>query len=169
VLDKLTPNQRLLVAVILSVVFFTAYTAIFPPVEPEAAQDAPQNKPITQNIGTSTELTKTNTTVSPTAANIAGHEISQEERSIANDLNTLVTVTNDDFVLKMDTLGRISSKELLQEKFNSKEDSHAQMISPLGTKPLYVRFLDLNLNDESVKTPYTANVSTLNLCSSCIS
>jgi len=159
----MTPNQRLLVAVLLSVVFFVVYTAIFPPAEPELAQDAPQNKPITQNTGSSTQVTKTNATVSPTTTNIAGHQISQEERSVSNDLNTLVTVTNDDFVLKMDTLGRISSKELLQEKFNSKEDSHAEMISPMGTKPLYVRFLDLNLNDESVKTPYTANVSTLNL------
>ena len=133
-LDKLTPNQRLLVAVILSVVFFTVYTTIFPPVEPEMAQDAPQNKPLVES--TSTNAQTTNKKVATTTQNIAGHEISQEERAISNDLNTLVTVTNDDFILKMDTLGRISSKELLEEKFNSKEDAHAQMISPTGTKPL---------------------------------
>ena len=164
-LDKLTPNQRLLVAVVLSVVFFTVYTTIFPPAEPEVAQDAPQTKALVQNTSTSSEVTSTSSNAVTSAADMAGHEISQEERSIANDLNTLVTVTNDDFILKMDTLGRISSKELLEDKFNTKEDARAQLISPMGTKPLYIRFLDLNLNAESVKTPYTADVSTLDLSS----
>jgi len=159
----MTPNQRLLVAVLLSVVFFTVYTAIFPPEQPQAADDAQQNKVLVQNTSTQANTQSVKATPAANTQNIAGHEISQEERAIANDLNTLVTVTNDDFILKMDTLGRISSKELLQEKFNSKEDAHAQMISPMGTKPLYIRFLDLNLNAESVKTPYTANVSTLDL------
>jgi len=159
----MTPNQRLLVAVLLSVVFFTVYTAIFPSAEPEAAQDATQNQTVTQNVTTAAQATKSNTNKSVSASDIAGHEISQAQRSIANDLNTLVTVTNDNFILKMDTLGRISSKELLQEKFNSKEDAHAQMISPDGTKPLYIRFLDPNLNDEAIKTPYTTNVSNLDL------
>ena len=156
----MSQNKRLLVAVLLSVIFFVVYTAIFPPAQPELAQDAPQNKPLVQNTGSSTQITSTNVATTP---NIAGHEISPEERSVANDLNTLVTVTNENFILKMDTLGRISSKELLQEKFNSKEDTHAQMISPMGTKPLYIRFLDLNLNAEAVKTPYTTNVSNVDL------
>ena len=159
----MTPNQRLLVAVLLSVVFFVLYTSIFPPAEPELAQDAPQNKSLVQNAGTSTQTTTASTNVATNTPNMAGHEISQQERSVATDLNTLVTVTSENFILKMDTLGRISSKELLQEKFNSKEDTHAQMISPMGTKPLYLRFLDLNINDEAIKTPYTTNVSALDV------
>ena len=161
----MTPNQRLLVAVLLSVVFFTVYTAIFPPEEPPAAKDAQQNKVLVQDTSLDTQVNTQNIKSSPVTStqNIAGHEISQEERSVANDLNTLVTVTNKNFILKIDTLGRISSKELLEEKFNSKEDTHAQMISPRGTKPLYIRFLDLNLNSEAVKTPYATNVTNVDL------
>jgi YidC/Oxa1 family membrane protein insertase len=141
----MTPNQRLLVAVLLSVVFFVVYTAIFPP--KEVAIDATTK---TIKLDPNPVQTKQNT-------------ILRVEQTIANDLSTLVTVTNKNFILKVDTLGRISSKELLQEKFNSKEDSHAQMISPDGTKPLFLRFLDINLNAEAMRTPYVASVSNIEL------
>ena len=155
-LDKMTPNQRLMVAVLLSVVFFVAYTAIFPPEQPELAQGASK----TNTVKLKTD-SKTNTST-PNSTSV-GHEISPQEQVVANDLNTLVTVTNSNFILKIDTLGRISSKELLEAKFNSTEDQHAQLISMDGTKPLFLRFLDTNLNDEAIKTPYTTNISSISL------
>ncbi len=60
-------------------------------------------------------------------------------------------------------MGRISSKVLLQDKYNDKDDKHAELIPPTGTKPLFVRFLDPILNDEATKVAYTADVSSLNL------
>jgi len=158
----MTPNQRLMIAVLLSVVFFVAYTAIFPPAEPEAAQDASTSKTISQNVQTSTQANAQATTQS-LAQDIAGHEISPQESAISSNLNTLVTVTNENFILKIDTLGRISSKELLEEKRNTKDNLHSQMISPTGTKPLFLRFLDQNLNNEAIKTPYTSDVSSIEL------
>jgi len=162
----MTSNQRLLLAVALSVVFFVVYTAIFPPAEPELAENANTNNStqvqMQANAGTNTQTTSPQVS-SSSAQDLAGHEISSQDRSISNDLNTLVTITNPNFILKIDTLGRISSKELLQEKYNSKEEFHAQMISPTGTKPLFIRFLDLSLNDEAVKTAYTTNVSSIDL------
>lgn len=156
----MTPNQRLLVAMLLSVVFFIGYTTVFPPEEPEMAQDKQVAKNISQD---NKQLTNTTIQNEANTQNPAGHEISQTEKTQSNDLSTIVTVSNDDFVLKIDTLGRISSKVLLQDKFNSKEDHHAQMISPDGTKPLFIRFLDINLNDEAVRTAYTASASKLDL------
>ena len=63
----------------------------------------------------------------------------------------------------MDTLGRISSKELLQDKFRDKEDNHAELIPSFGTKPLYLRFMDENLNKEAAAVAYTADVTELNV------
>jgi len=151
----MTPNQRLMLAVLLSIVFFVAYTAIFPPEQPELAQDASSVKTDIKKQTTSSNLTDSS------VKSMAGHDVSDQEQQVANDLNTLVTVTNKNFILKIDTLGRISSKELLQGKFNSKEDQHAQLISPNGTKPLFVRFIDTNLNSEAMKTPYTTDVSSI--------
>ncbi len=149
-LDKLSANQRLIVAVVLSVIFFVAYTAIFPPVAKEVAQDAKINK--AQSSG-ETKLSSDSVDVE------TGHVISQKDKvADIESKNTILTVKNKDFILKMDTLGRISSKELLEEKFRGADDKHAQIIPPTGAKPLYVRFLDDKLNAEASSTPYTSSV-----------
>ncbi|MDA7817818.1 membrane protein insertase YidC [Sulfurimonas sp.] len=156
-LEKMTPNQRLMIAMLLSVVFFVAYTAIFPPVEPEladATQETSQNVELKQS---------TSNTVTPAVESVVGHEISSNEKIQSNDLSTLVTVTNSNFIVKVDTLGRISSKELLQEKYNDQDDHHAQLIPSTGTKPLFIRFLDVNLNKEAVATAYSSDISDLDV------
>lgn len=150
-LDKMTPNQRLLVAVALSILFFVAYTAIFPQVQPEQAKEISKNVELKQNL----ESTQSNINVESEA----GHKISPEDKIAANAANTIVTIKNDDFILKIDTLGRISSKELLQEKFNDKENNHAQLIPAFGAKPLFIRFLDENINKEATSVAYTASIS----------
>ncbi|MDQ1244618.1 MAG: YidC/Oxa1 family rane protein insertase, partial [Campylobacterota bacterium] len=126
----MTPNQRLLVAVLLSVLFFAAYTAIFPAEQPEVAKTNTQIE----------SAQKSQISNQPQGSKI-------EEETVANDLSTLVTINNSKFILKLDTLGRISSKVLLQDKYNNKEDQHAELIPATGTKPLFVRFLDSNLNE----------------------
>lgn len=149
-LDKMTPNQRLLVAVALSILFFVVYTAIFPPVQPEQKElkESAKNVELKQNYDS------VHSTIN--IENEVGHKISSQEKIVAN---TIVTVKNANFILKIDTLGRISSKELLQEKFNDKENNHAQLIPAFGTKPLFIRFLDENINKEATKVAYTSSVS----------
>ncbi|MDF1882859.1 membrane protein insertase YidC [Sulfurimonas sp. SAG-AH-194-C21] len=154
-LDKMSPNQRLIVAVLLSVIFFVGYTAIFPPVEPEVAQDAKVQITQNSNVG---QTSTTNTDVNVEAQ--AGHSIAASERTSSSNL---VTITSENFILKLDTLGRISSKELLEEKFRDKEDNHAQLIPSSGTKPLYIRFMDENLNKEASSVAYTADVNEINV------
>ena len=147
-LDNLTPNQRLMVAAGLSVIFFIAYTAIFPPVQPEATQESAV-----------TQTKKTEVTQSSNVNSELGNVASKEDK-IVNDAvgNTILTVKNKNFILKMDTLGRISSKELLEDKFRDENDQHAQIIQNSGAKPLYIRFLDEALNKEASTTPYTSSV-----------
>lgn len=157
----MTPNQRLMIAVVLSILFFVAYTAIFPPQQPEEAAKANQT-----NTKSVESMQNTQTASEPKVSqtqSVVNHEISADEKMAANDLSTLVTVKSNKYILKLDTLGRVSSKELLQEKYNDKDDKHAQLIPADGTKPLFVRFLDSSLNEESTKVPYTADISTIEL------
>ncbi|MCK4737333.1 MAG: membrane protein insertase YidC [Sulfurimonas sp.] len=162
----MTANQRLMFAVTLSIVFFVAYTAIFPPEQPEQAQTEQTN---TQNIAVSQNSQASGTPQVASTPQVAkvesavGHAISANEKIAANDLSTLVTITNSEFILKIDTLGRISSKELLQERFNTKDDEHAQLVPATGTKPLFIRFLDTNLNEAAAKVAYTTDISELSL------
>ena len=146
----MSPNQRLVVAVLLSIIFFVAYTAIFPPVQQEVAQDAK-----TEKVTLKGTPTQTTTDRAVDVEEAAGHVISKQETSIAN---TILVVKSPNYILKMDTLGRISSLELLQDKFRDKEDHHAQLISATGTKPLYLRFMDESLNKEAATVPYNTSV-----------
>ncbi len=151
----MTPNQRLMIAVVLSVLFFVAYTAVFPPEQSESLSNNQaniQNTKNVQNSQTSSEVKVSN------VEDTLNHEISSNEKIAQNDLSTIVTVKSSKFILKLDTLGRISSKELLQDKYNDKDDKHAQLIPATGAKPLFIRFLDLNLNEEAAKVAYTADV-----------
>ena len=154
----MTANQRLMLAVALSVVFFVAYTAIFPPVQQdEAATKQTSKKVESSNVqeakATSTEIVEKE----------AGHKISQYEKVSSSETSTIVTIDNKNFTLKIDTLGRISSKVLKQEKFRDENNEHAELIPALKTKPLFVRFADDTLNAEASRTVYKANVSKISL------
>ena len=151
----MTANQRLIVAVLLSVIFFVAYTAIFPP---------KQEENLDTNKSTSVTLQEASTqNANAIAQSQAGHEISAQDKLAQSSSSEIVTITNEKFVLKIDTLGRISSKELLQAKFRDKDDKHAQLIPAFGTKPLYIRFLDDAINQEAATVAYVADVKEIKL------
>ncbi|QOP40644.1 membrane protein insertase YidC [Sulfurimonas marina] len=145
--EKMTPNQRLLVAVLISIIFFVAYTAIFPPEQPQPVQEK-QTVEKTQKVS---------------VENLSGHEISEAEKVDESASSDIVVINNEKFILKIDSLGRIASKELLEDKFRDAEDLHAQIIPKNGTKPLFIRFIDKKINDEALNTPYTASISAATL------
>lgn len=149
----MTPNQRLIVAILLSISFFAAYTAIFPPEQPQSAKSIEQVQKQESNTASKSDK--------PLGASV-GNEVVQSQ-NVSGEATTLLKVSNAKFILKIDTLGRIISKELLQDKYNDKENKHAQLISESGPKPLFIRFADVNLNDEAAKVPYTADISEVSL------
>ena len=146
----MSPNQRLIIAVVLSVIFFVGYTAIFPP-----KQEAPSTEAKTK--------VDTQKSVTQKVEEASGHAVAASEKLEKTASSDIVTIKNSNFILKIDTLGRISSKELLEEKFRNDENLHAQVIPAFGTKPLYIRFADDAINDEAIKVPYTASVNELEL------
>ena len=148
----MTPNQRLIVAVVISVIFFVGYTAIFPPAEP----NVPKQNETTQKV-----VTKEN--VQAKVQEVSGHAVAEEEKVANSHSDTILTVKNSKFILTVDILGRIASKELLEDKFRNSDNLHAQVIPAKGTRPLYIRFADDALNDAAIKTPYKASVSAVTL------
>ncbi len=151
----MTPNQRLMVAVLLSVIFFVGYTAIFPPQESVTGE-------VNTSKNVSTKPDESSKTA-PSTEKLAGHKIPKAEEITASDSTIVTTIKSDDFILKLDTLGRIASKELLDERFRDSDDLHAQVIPNEGAKPLFIRFADAKLNEEAAKVPYTASVKEVQL------
>jgi len=157
----MTANQRLILAVGLSIVFFIGYTAIFPPaVQEENLTDNKKQVELKQDA----ESAGTSSASALSATEQAvGHSLAAEDQMAASASSNIVVIKNKDFILKIDTLGRISSKELLQDKFRDKDDNHAQLIPLFGTKPLFVRFLDDTLNKEASTVAYEASAKEITL------
>jgi YidC/Oxa1 family membrane protein insertase len=158
VLDKMTPNQRLMLAVALSVIFFVAYTAIFPPAQPENL-DAKKS----QNIQIEKNSVQEVSQQKQTAEELAGHTLVNKKQKVAKETNNILTVSNKNFILKMDTLGCISSKELLSKKTRTKDNHHAQLIQENMPKPLFIRFSDEELNKEAMSVAYTSSTQNITL------
>jgi len=144
----MTPNQRLMVAVVLSVIFFVGYTAIFPPEQSmQSKQNSSKDSSVVKEKKSQQNLSK------PLEA-----DIPKSKEIATTSSNIVTTIKSKDFILKLDTLGRIASKELLDERFRDSDDLHAQVIPQKGAKPLFIRFADPKLNEEAAKVPYTASV-----------
>jgi YidC/Oxa1 family membrane protein insertase len=150
VLEKFSPNQRLLLAVALSFAFFIGYTTLFPP---KAAVNTDVNKSIP--VATKIPLA---VTASATEANASSYT---SVKTITTD--TLTTVNAKEFTLKVDTLGRISSVVLKNAKHNGKDGKLSELVSATGAKTLFIRFENEQLNDMASKTPYSSSVDNVML------
>lgn len=125
-----------------------------------------------QNATVQTD-TLTNTVVSKTTEGTVssvdlGHDTSTTTVKASADA-VLTTLTGYNYVLKIDTLGRIEQKEMLEEKFADEDTGHAKLVSETGAKPLYIRFADKELNKEAIRTPYTSNVKEASLIDGTVS
>ncbi len=97
-LEKFSPNQRLLLAVALSFAFFIGYTTLFPP-KASNTQDA--NKTAVQAAASATPATAATHSID------SNQSIVSDVKTVTSD--TLTTINATEFSLKIDTLGRISS------------------------------------------------------------
>lgn len=147
----MTPNQRLMLAVALSVGFFAIYTTMFPPQKDESIVEPKSSK---------IELKQDDTKVVSTQSKIS------VDQNINSSSSTILSVKSNKFTFEVDTLGRVSSKKLLDDKYNTKNGEHAELISLDGTKPLFIRFVEPTLNDEASKTPYVSDVKEIALADS---
>lgn len=150
----MTSNQRLILALTISFAFFMAYTAIFPPKPLDAEQNA--------TVQSSSETAMNRSGVGSSQNIDLGHDTTATS-SNSSESAILAKLSGKNYILTIDTLGRITQKEMLEEKFSDEETGNAKLVSETGAKPLYIRFADKALNDEAIKTPYTSNVKEANL------
>jgi len=148
----MTSNQRLILALAISFAFFMAYTTIFPPKPLDAENNSTvQTKTLTsENVGGVSEGVD------------FGHDTGSTS-VVSSDSAVLAKLTGKNYILTIDTLGRIAQKEMLEKKFADEETGNAKLVSETGAKPLQIRFADKVLNKEAESTPYTSNIKEANL------
>lgn len=148
-LDKLSAQQRMVIAMAISVLFFIAYDYFFIP-----------KKDLKQEQNT-TQIQEKN--IAPTTQDESPTIISKSTHSISSDMKQIASVKAEHFELEIDNLGRIEKFYLNDSKFQQ-DGKRIQLIDEKSSsKPLEIRFSDSNLNNEAFAIPYSADKNLLDL------
>ena len=145
-------QQRLLLALVLSFVVFVVFDMFMP----KTAKNIDQNR-----TATTTQQEQQTPNVINTSSTTAPTQVSQSLAPVTT-VKSLTTVKSDKFIYTIDELGRIAQVKMLEKKFNY-EGKPLELLNPAWVKPLEIRFADISLNKEALKTPYTTSVSNIDL------
>ncbi|MEA1954545.1 MAG: membrane protein insertase YidC [Campylobacterota bacterium] len=137
-------NRRLIIALVLSFFVFVGFGYFFP------QQQTANTQTITQET---TVQTPVNTKATPASVQTVRTTTNAPVTTVSS-ASTLVTVSSNVFNMTIDELGRISSFELLEEKYKNEEGKNLQILGLNKVKPLELRFSDIKINDEAFKNPY---------------
>jgi YidC/Oxa1 family membrane protein insertase len=125
--------KRILIATVISFVFFVAYDYfVLTPQQRAAAQQA----------------AKTEKKVSVVKKDTVKKESIAKTEKTSDKIATVTRIEAGNFEITVDSLGRISSFVLKQNKFNTKKGKHLELVSKNLPKPLEMRFENAELNKE---------------------
>jgi YidC/Oxa1 family membrane protein insertase len=144
-------NKRLILASALMFLVFIGWGYLTPDTQPVSNS----NKTTTQannsvgsnNVAPST-TTVSNSTNKPLAPNSKNSKI-------------IATVESENFLLKLDELGRVDTFILRGDSYVDEANVHINLIDPQSIKPLEIRFADKDLNDKSFAVEYKSNIDKL--------
>lgn len=149
-LDKLSAQQRMVIAMAISVLFFIAYDYFFIP-----------KKEIKQEQNTTQVQEQKD---APKVQNDSPKVVTKSPQSSASsDMQHIATVKSEHFELKIDNLGRIDKFFLNDSKFKQDGIGIQLIDQKASAKPLEIRFSDANLNNEAFAMPYSVDKSSLDL------
>ncbi|MDQ1326316.1 MAG: YidC/Oxa1 family rane protein insertase [Campylobacterota bacterium] len=136
-------QKRLLLALALSFFVFIAFSYFFPAQNVE--QKSETNVTHAQTYPAPDSSTPLSQAATPNAA------INTPAKT---EVSALATVKSTNFIITIDTYGRIAQMELLEEKYRDNEGNNLKILDPQEAKPLEIRFSDEAVNKEAFKTPY---------------
>ena len=143
-------QKRVILATVLSFIFFIAYDHFF----------IPKNLPLDQNQ-TVAARQSSRANAAPSANTASGASAPQ---AVVTQGREIAVIKGEHFEARIDELGRISKFYLNDEKYKNADGNRIELAGaqPL---PLEVRFSDKALNEQAFKVSYTSDVSEINLTS----
>ncbi|MCR4942397.1 MAG: membrane protein insertase YidC [Campylobacter sp.] len=149
-MENLSQQKRILLATVLSILFFVAYDYFFIPKVPPQDLNQSSVQTQTQNIQTNSQNQAPQDKQNPVAP------------ITTNKSEELVKIKAKNFEASIDIYGRISEFYLNEEKFRLENGERTQLAgaSPLA---LELRFSDQNVNNEAFNTSYTADKNSIEL------
>jgi len=159
-IDKLTQQQRMILALVLSLIFFIVYESFMP--KPKMAD---LNQSAQARLETNHDKSAPNQKAAPTVSTSKSSSapLSKGIKSSSSS-DHLAVVKSKNFVATFDSLGRVSHFEVREKRFEKEDGSYPELISNENELlPLEIRFSDPNINEEAFKTPYIADTSELSV------
>ncbi|MFK5882336.1 MAG: membrane protein insertase YidC [Sulfurospirillum sp.] len=158
-IDKLSNQNRIILATVLSFLFFATYDYFFIPKTTKNFNE--------QNSTKIEKSVASNSQKAPAVSNVTSSNVpAKVSKSVAltkkSKDDVLVTVKAKRFELKIDRLGRITRFYLNEKKFTSKDGKRLQLVDhKMGFLPLEMRFSDEAINTEAFATSYDVDTSNI--------
>lgn len=166
-MNNKTPNQRVFIAIIVSMIFLVPYMYFFAP-KTELNNDANATianantiNDILQNANEANSQ-KTNDTQN-LAPQIAGQEADIKAPVSVDSTNIIASVKSPKIELQIDELGRIYNATLKEKKYLNDDGSPLNLFDDKSIKPLEIRFQNKSVNAKAFSTPYTADIKEITL------
>ncbi len=159
-LDKLSNQNRIILASVLSFAFFATYDYFFIP-----------KKVVNPNEQNSSKIEKSVASQAPKATEGLNSKVpSKIAKTSKNSEKTtdkiIVRVKSKNYDLEIDRLGRVVKFYLNEKKYRTKDGDRLQLVdSKSGFLPLEMRFSNEAINTEAFATSYTASTSQLQVSS----
>ncbi len=149
-LDNMSVQKRVILATVLSFIFFIAYDYFF----------IPKNLPLDQNQTVAVQQSS-QANAARSANTTSGTSAPQ---AVVTQSREIAVIKGEHFEARIDELGRISKFYLNDEKYKNADGERIELAGaqPL---PLEVRFSDKALNEQAFKVAYVSDVSEINLTS----
>ncbi len=157
--NKKDSQRRIIVATVLSFLFFIAYDYLY--MQPQ--QQAAQAQKAAQAQQQANQAPQVQTTATPSVVtNVATTNSPSVPKVNSNNHGIITTVTTNNSIIQIDTLGRIAQATLTQEQYKTDDGERIKLFSDIQLRPLEIRFADRGVNAEAFKTPVTASSATVN-------
>ena len=160
-IDKLSNQNRIIIATVLSFIFFATYDYFFIPKTAKNFNEQNSSQ-VETNI---TKNSPTAPAVAPSINSNVSTKVAKPSTSTSKVKDEVIaTVKAKKFELKIDRLGRITKFYLNQKKYTSKEGERLQLVDhTLGFLPLEMRFSNENINTQAFATSYYSDKSLIAL------
>jgi len=148
--DKLTPQVRIIIATVLSFLFFALYDHFFIPKNPPMT-DANTSVAAEQKVVTSAPSVTTNS-----------QDVTAAPTNATSTTEVIATIKAASYEIQIDRLGRIAKMYLQEGKYKDDKGERFQLIdASQNLLPLEIRFKDKSLNDDAFAMSYSADKSTV--------
>jgi len=154
--NKQDTQKRILLATLISFVFFIAYDFLYLQPQQQAQMQYAKEHPKVDTKNVNVNSVNTNTAgLSKTNAIPNIKEVNKE--TIAS------TITTKNAIYEIDSLGRIAQVTLREKKYVDEEGKALKLFNSTQLKPLEVRFADAALNKKAFDTVVTVSSNKLNV------